>query len=176
MDLYRYSTYEMGRIQHHSIADDCTCIYHQWCNGHLSIGLCVYHYEPGYPAAHADEFGLAVGAYNSSGYTSDFSNWAGNIVLDYVEAPGENIYSAQMGGGYQYLDGTSMATPHVAGIAALLLSYNNNLTPQQVEEYITSTASNSLSASSTAQSNSIDSLTGQPLNGITNESLHLWES
>ena len=136
-----------------------------------------YAYQPGYPAAHADEFGLAVGSYNSSGNTSDFSNWAGNTPLDYVEAPGEGIYSTSNGGGYEYMSGTSMATPHVAGIAALLLSYNNNLTPQQIEEYITLTASNSISSTSAVQNNqSIDEITGQPLNGMTNELLHLWES
>ena len=59
-----------------------------------------YAYQPGYPAAHADEFGLAVGSFNQSGNSSDFSNWAGNTVLDYVEAPGEDIYSTQMGSGY----------------------------------------------------------------------------
>ena len=69
---------------------------------------------------------MAVGSYDQSGETSWFSNWAGNILIDYVEAPGGDIYSTYMGGDYGYMSGTSMATPHVAGIAALLLSYNNN--------------------------------------------------
>lgn len=41
-----------------------------------------------------------------------------------VAAPGANIYSAVPGGGYEFWDGTSMATPHVAGAAALMIAYS----------------------------------------------------
>ena len=67
---------------------------------------------------------------------------AGSTKLDYVTAPGQDVYSADLGGSYTYKSGTSMAAPHVAGIAALLKSHNKNLTAAQVENLLTSTASN----------------------------------
>ena len=68
--------------------------------------------------------------------------------MDYVSAPGVSIYSSIPGGGYAYLNGTSMATPHVAGMAALLKSYDKSLTPSQIENLICASASNSDSNSS----------------------------
>lgn len=41
-----------------------------------------------------------------------------------LSAPGVNIYSTLKGGTYGYLSGTSMAAPHVTGVAALVMSYN----------------------------------------------------
>jgi len=57
-----------------------------------------------------------------------------------VCAPGENIYSAKPGGGYQYLSGTSMAGPHVAGVVALMRSANPNLDVTTVKQILMDTA------------------------------------
>lgn len=65
-------------------------------------------------------------------YTASFSNY-GKDEVD-VFAPGTRIYSTLPGGkNYGNLQGTSMAAPVVAGLAALILEYYPNLTPQQVK-------------------------------------------
>jgi subtilisin family serine protease len=66
---------------------------------------------------------------------------SGRIKPD-ISAPGTSIRSSLPGGGYGLLSGTSMAGPHVAGLAALLFSAQPNLIGQmdQIEQLITSTA------------------------------------
>ena len=95
----------------------------------------------GYPAAYATTVGLAAGAVDINGTLASFSNRAGSTPLDYVTAPGVNVYSTLPGNAYGYLSGTSMATPHLAGLAALILSYRPALTAAQVEALLTASAS-----------------------------------
>ncbi len=67
-----------------------------------------------------------------------------------IVAPGVNIYSTVPNGscllcdksGYKTLSGTSMATPHAAGAAALLLEYNRSLTPAQIKSMLMESADN----------------------------------
>lgn len=57
-----------------------------------------------------------------------------------VSAPGEAVESCQNGGGYMDMDGTSMAAPHAAGVAALLLEQNPALRPHEIVYILRETA------------------------------------
>jgi subtilisin family serine protease len=96
--------------------------------------------QPDYPARNADRSGIAVGSIDINGRMADTSNRAGSTPLDYVVAPGVDIYSTTPYNNYETETGTSMAAPHVAGVAALVLSTNPTLTPAQVEYILTTTA------------------------------------
>jgi subtilisin len=107
-------------------------------------------YQPDYPAYHATRWGLSVGAVDRNRSVTHFSNRAGtNSQMQHIVAPGKAIYSTIPGNLYSSLDGTSMATPHVAGVVALMLSANPNLTQDQVRQITTETAmSDSIGTSS----------------------------
>lgn len=89
-----------------------------------------------YPGDYRPEI-LTVGSISSLGERASTSAY-GNL-LDVV-APGVSVYSLYPNDSYQYLSGTSMAAPHVSGVAALILSANPNLTGQQVRDIIETTA------------------------------------
>lgn len=98
---------------------------------------------PGYPARYANNWGLAVGAVDSNNRMANFSNRAGLNNFPYVTAPGVSIYSSLPGNEYGTYSGTSMAAPHVAGVVALMLSANPNLTHAEIRQIIMETAGNS---------------------------------
>ncbi|GAA2504116.1 S8 family peptidase [Streptomyces gobitricini] len=76
---------------------------------------------------------LTVGATNHQDQETGFSNFG--TCLD-IYAPGAAIVSAKLGGGSVALNGTSMASPHVAGVATLLKAQNPSATPRQVYGWI----------------------------------------
>lgn len=90
----------------------------------------------GYPAKSNPKI-LAVGANTRHGLRASFSNYG--TELDVV-APGEDIYSTLANNNYGNMSGTSMATPYVAGVAALILAVNPALSEQEVRNIIESTA------------------------------------
>ncbi len=81
---------------------------------------------------------------------ADFSNYNRKMVN--VFAPGDKIYSTVPQGKYEYLQGTSMASPVVAGAASILLAYMPNLKPEQIIESLVKT-SNKSSVNAMIQSN-----------------------
>ncbi len=100
---------------------------------------------PGYPArfSETDSNVISVGAYSSSGAIAGFSNEVGNSQAVQVDAPGVGIFGTYRDGRYATLSGTSMAAPHIAGLAALALSSNPNLTSAQLRQLLVSGATGS---------------------------------
>ncbi|MEE9197136.1 MAG: S8 family serine peptidase, partial [bacterium] len=98
---------------------------------------------------------LGIGASDESDLIASFSSgetiqksywgsppadWPDMWVVPLLSAPGVNVYSSLPGGGYDYWQGTSMATPHVAGCAALMVSANPTLTPADIRDTLVATA------------------------------------
>ena len=80
---------------------------------------------------------ITVGALNyeyGTNVVADFSNY-GKLNVD-VFAPGVKIYASTPNNTYQFLQGTSMASPNVAGVAALIRSYYPTLTAKQVKHIL----------------------------------------
>ncbi|MEH2355670.1 S8 family peptidase [Nostoc sp.] len=118
--------------------------------------------SPDYPARYASKSGIAVGAVDKNNNLADFSNRSGTNPIAYVTAPGVKVYSSVPNNQYATYSGTSMAAPHVAGIVALMLSANSNLTDAQVRQIVTETAGNSTqTTSSSLKISNVSSLASQ---------------
>lgn len=97
---------------------------------------------------------ISVAYIDNNGNLAADSNY-GVSTVD-IAAPGEDIYSTLVGS-YGYSSGSSMAAPHVTGLAAMIYAYNENAYPSQVKELIINTMS------------PLDTLTGYLINpGIPN--------
>ena len=89
---------------------------------------------------------LAVGATDENDQIANFSSrgpatWkSGSVIKPTVSAPGVAVISSVPGGGYKAFSGTSMATPHVAGLAALVYQANPKITVEQATELIAKSA------------------------------------
>jgi len=80
---------------------------------------------------------ICVGSIDQNNSRSSFSNYGPQMEL---VAPGEHILSTYPGNMYVYMSGTSMATPHVAGVAALVWSHNPTLRNRDVRIILARTA------------------------------------
>ena len=105
-----------------------------------------------YPAAYDLSNIISVAAINSNGALAGFSNYGVNSVD--IAAPGVSILSTMSEDSaacsssppcYTSWDGTSMAAPHVAGVAALILGLNNQLTPEDIITIILDNARSTVS-------------------------------
>lgn len=98
-----------------------------------------------YPAAYNNTNIIAVASITNTGALSSFSNWGASTVD--IGAPGSAIYStvpkksgSKIVAGYASYNGTSMATPHVTGAAALYASIYPGATAAQIKDAILNNA------------------------------------
>ena len=89
-----------------------------------------------YPANYAVENIISVAAINNVGGKADFSNYGKRTV--HMGAPGVNVFSST-GGDYESWSGTSMATPHVSGVAALVWSHEPKMTALEIKQRLIAT-------------------------------------
>jgi len=83
---------------------------------------------------------VSVSAITSGNAKSSYSNFGTNKV--HLTAPGNSVFSTLPGGGYGTMSGTSMAAPHVAGVAALLASVDPAATPATLRTRLAAQADN----------------------------------
>ncbi|MDN5214707.1 S8 family serine peptidase [Fulvivirgaceae bacterium BMA12] len=82
---------------------------------------------------------IVVSALDAAERRASFSNFGQHST---VSAPGTKIYSAIPGGSYDFLQGTSMASPIVAGAVAVMRSFDQTLTPLRIRNILVHTGKN----------------------------------
>lgn len=107
----------------------------------ISVGAVDFSDEVTYFSSVGPSVWTDVAQYNDYPYTPNSPTEIGLIRPDLC-APGLNIKSLDYSNdqGYSLMDGTSMATPCVSGTIALMLSKNHELTPEQIDQILESTA------------------------------------
>lgn len=99
-----------------------------------------------YPACFPFANMITVGSIASNSAMSDFSNYSPNFVQ--LAAPGSGIWSTSYTGGYESMNGTSMATPHVAGAAALIAAASPTATAREIKARILANVNSNANISS----------------------------
>jgi thermitase len=138
-DAIRWATDHSVRVINMSFGSESPssvleeAVNYAWSHGVLLVGASGNNGIRGvfFPAAYAGC--IPVGALDTTGVLAGFSNYGPE---QEVTAPGVGVLSTTPGNGYYYMDGTSMASPEVAGLAALLLSYRPTLTNAQLRAVI----------------------------------------
>jgi hypothetical protein len=102
-------------------------------------GTCAGNTESvGWPANYPDV--IAAAATDANDVSVCFSSTGAKLVTKGLAAPGVSINSTWNDGGYRAQSGTSMASPHIAGVAALILAADGSLTPDEVWDLLRNTA------------------------------------
>jgi len=108
-----------------------------------------------YPSSYTSSNLISVAATDRNDNLAWFSNYGINSVD--LGAPGVCIYSTVTGGGYgSCWNGTSMATPHVAGVAGLLVSQNSSCTYQEIKDHILNTVESNSALNLTVSGGSLN--------------------
>lgn len=98
----------------------------------------------GAPGAYTEV--ISIGATDSADNIASFSSrgpvtyYGATYIKPDVSAPGVDVYSAKPGGGFQNMSGTSMATPHVAGVVALMLQADPEIDTETVRQILKDTS------------------------------------